>query len=81
MFSEKRVTSINFYIRRTFLVLRRREVVRAVILAGTNSSNLLELLDHKGVPSVFLGNNALGVPPDFKNRDVIFPTTSKGRKA
>jgi hypothetical protein len=30
-------------------VLHRREVVRAVILAGANSSNLLELLDHKGV--------------------------------
>jgi hypothetical protein len=48
-------------------VLHHREVVRAVILAGTNSNNLLELLDHKGVPSALLGSNALGVPPDFKN--------------
>jgi len=47
-------------------VLHRREVVRAVILAGANSSNLLELLDHKGVRPVLLGNNALGVPPDFR---------------
>jgi hypothetical protein len=48
-------------------VLHHREVVRAVILAGTNSSNLLEPLDHKGVLFVLLCNNALGVPPDFKN--------------
>src|SRR5665213_281192 len=28
--------------------VQRHDVVRAVILAGANSSNLLELLDHKG---------------------------------
>jgi hypothetical protein len=38
-------------------VLHHREVVRAVILAGKNSSKLLELLDHKGIPSVLLGDN------------------------
>lgn len=53
-------------------VVQRRDVVRAVILAGTNSTNLIEMLDHKGVPSVVLGNNVLGEPQDFKNSDVIF---------
>src|SRR5665213_1041721 len=51
-------------------VLQRRDVVRAVILAGTNSTNLLELLDNKGIPSVVLGNNVLGECLDLEN-DVI----------
>lgn len=59
-------------------VVQRRDVVRAVILAGTNSSNLIELLDHKGIPSVVLGNNVLGKAPDFKNRDVIFSDDTQG---
>ena len=53
-------------------VVQRRDVVRAVILAGTNSTNLIEMLDHKGIPSVVLGNNFLGEPRDFKNNDVVF---------
>ena len=48
-------------------MLHHLEVVRAVIQAGTKSSNLLELLDRKGIPSMLLGDNALGGPPDFKN--------------
>ncbi len=59
-------------------VVQRRDVVRAVILAGTNSSNLIELLDHKGIPSVVLGNNILGAPPDFRNSDVIFSDDIQG---
>ncbi len=59
-------------------VVQRRDVVRAVILAGTNSTNLLELLDHKGIPSVVLGNNVLGQPSDFKNNDVIFSDDRQG---
>lgn len=59
-------------------VVQRRDVVRAVILAGTNSSNLIELLDHKGIPSVVLGNNVLGKTPDFKNNDVIFSDDTQG---
>lgn len=62
-------------------MLNRSGVVRAVILGGTNSSNLLELLDHNGIPSVLLGNNALDVPPNFENSEMIFPMTSKGCKA
>lgn len=41
-------------------ILQSPELIRAAILAGTNSQNLLELLAHKGVPSVVLGNNVLG---------------------
>jgi DNA-binding LacI/PurR family transcriptional regulator len=60
-------------------VVQRRDVVRAVILAGTNSSNLIELLDHKGIPSVVLGNNILGgTVPNFRNSDVIFSDDVQG---
>ncbi len=59
-------------------VVQRRDVVRAVILAGTNSSNLIELLDHKGIPSVVLGNNIFGELPGFKNNDVIFSDDIQG---
>jgi DNA-binding LacI/PurR family transcriptional regulator len=41
-------------------VLQRGDVVRAVILSGTNSQNLLELLTHKSIPFVVLGNNVVG---------------------
>jgi DNA-binding LacI/PurR family transcriptional regulator len=53
-------------------VVQRRDVVRAVILAGTNSNNLIEMLDHRGIPSVVLGNNVLGEPQNFKNNDAVF---------
>ncbi len=59
-------------------VVQRRDVVRAVILAGSNSSNLIELLDHKGIPSVVLGNNVFGDPMNFKNNDVIFADDIQG---
>jgi DNA-binding LacI/PurR family transcriptional regulator len=41
-------------------VVQRHDIVRGVILAGTNSLNLLELLADKGVPFVVLGNNVMG---------------------
>ena len=41
-------------------VLRRREIARAVILAGTNSQNLLELLTYREIPFAVLGNNVIG---------------------
>ncbi len=59
-------------------VVQRRDVVRAVILAGTNSSNLIEMLDHKGIPSVVLGNNVLGDVSDYKNCDVIYSDDIQG---
>ncbi len=36
------------------------EIIRGAILAGTNSQSLLDLLSHKGIPFVVLGNNVVG---------------------
>lgn len=58
-------------------VIQRRDIVRAVILAGTNSTNLMELLDHKGIPYVVLGNNVIGDANGRKN-DVIFSDETQG---
>jgi LacI family transcriptional regulator len=41
-------------------ILQRRDIIGAVIVAGTNSQNLLDLLSHKGIPFVVLGNNVVG---------------------
>lgn len=58
-------------------VVQRRDVVRALILAGTNSTNLIELLNNKGIPYVVLGNNVIGEMQDLKN-DVIFSDDTQG---
>jgi DNA-binding LacI/PurR family transcriptional regulator len=58
-------------------VVQRRDVVRAVILAGTNSINLVELLNNKGIPYVVLGNNVIGDIQHLKN-DVIFSDDTQG---
>ena len=51
--------------------LRRGNLVRAAILAGTNSPNLLTLLSKKGIPFAVLGNNVIGEwePNDY---DVVW---------
>jgi len=41
-------------------LLQDRKVVRGVIVAGTNSQNLLDALADRGLPLVCLGNNMLG---------------------
>jgi DNA-binding LacI/PurR family transcriptional regulator len=56
--------------------VQRRDVVRAVILAGTNSSNLLELFHNKGIPYVVLGNNVIGDLQRLEN--VIFSDDTQG---
>lgn len=58
-------------------VVQRRDVVRALILAGTNSTNLTDLLDRKGIPYVALGNNILGKTDDAAN-DLIFADDIQG---
>lgn len=58
-------------------VVQRRDVVRAIILAGTNSSNLIELLNNKGIPCVVLGNNVIGDLDQLKN-DAIFSDDTQG---
>jgi DNA-binding LacI/PurR family transcriptional regulator len=44
-------------------ILEHREFVSGVILGGTNSQHLLDLLQHKGLPFAVLGNN---VVPDWQ---------------
>jgi len=41
-------------------ILERRDLVSGFIIAGTNSQNLLDLLDHERLPFVVLGNNVIG---------------------
>jgi len=42
------------------LILQRRDIVRAAILAGTNSQNLLVSLTRRGLPFTVFGNNVVG---------------------
>lgn len=58
-------------------VVQRRDVVRAAILAGTNSTHLIDLLNHKGIPCVVLGNNVIGDTTELKV-DAIFSDESQG---
>lgn len=59
-------------------VLQRHDVIRAVILAGTNSANLIKLLEHKGISFVVLGNNVVGEQQDLKKNDVVFADDIQG---
>ncbi|MHB8216037.1 MAG: LacI family DNA-binding transcriptional regulator [Candidatus Sulfotelmatobacter sp.] len=58
-------------------VLQRHDLVRGVVLAGTNSTNLLELLGEKGIPFVVLGNNVMGEFTASKC-DVVFSDDVQG---
>src|ERR1017187_7960721 len=58
-------------------VVQRRDIIRGVILAGTNSPNLLELLSEKSVPFVVLGNNVMGEVPQ-PNYDMVFSDDIQG---
>lgn len=58
-------------------VVQRRDVVRAVILAGTNFTNLIQLLEHRGVTFVALGNNLIN-PPQKLLHDVVFSDDVQG---
>jgi DNA-binding LacI/PurR family transcriptional regulator len=58
-------------------VVQRRDIIRGVILAGTNSPNLLELLSEKGVPFVVLGNNVMGEATQ-PNYDMVFSDDIQG---
>ena len=59
-------------------VVERQDVIRAVILAGTNSMNLIQLLGEKGIPFAVLGNNVIGEQQDLKNNDVVFADDIQG---
>ena len=58
-------------------VVQRHDLVRGVILAGTNSTDLLEFLARREVPFVVLGNNVLG---EVENSpyDVVFSDDIQG---
>ena len=58
-------------------LMRRRDVASALILAGTNSENLLLALRQRGVPFVVLGNNVLG---DWQgdSYDAVFSDSVQG---
>lgn len=58
-------------------ILERNDLVRALILAGTNSTNLTRLLDQKGIPYVALGSNILG-DVDEIGSDLIFSDDTEG---
>ena len=53
-------------------LLQNRKLVRGVIVAGTNSQNLLDALAYRGLPLVCLGNNVVGDWDRDKNSAVFF---------
>jgi LacI family transcriptional regulator, galactose operon repressor len=53
-------------------ILHRRQVISGVIVAGTNSQHLLDLLTRRGIPWVALGNNILGDRPEVQNGGIYF---------
>lgn len=53
-------------------VVQRHDLVRAVIVAGTNSIELLKLLDQRNIPAVVFGNNVIGGEQDLKNHHAVF---------
>jgi DNA-binding LacI/PurR family transcriptional regulator len=58
-------------------LVQRRDVVQGVVLAGTNSPNLLELLTYKNIPFVVLGNNLMG-ETEQSDYDVVFSDDIQG---
>ncbi|WP_263367375.1 LacI family DNA-binding transcriptional regulator [Edaphobacter bradus] len=58
-------------------VVQRHDMVRGVLLTGTNFGNLIELLYNKGITSVALGNNLIG-DPKLLNTDAVFSDDIQG---
>jgi DNA-binding LacI/PurR family transcriptional regulator len=52
-------------------VVQRHDVVRGAILAGTNSMNLIELLERRNITFSLLGNNLLDRPQQFPYDEVV----------
>lgn len=53
-------------------ILHRSRMISGVIAAGTNSQNLLDLLERRGIPWVGLGNNVIGELPETQTGLVYF---------
>lgn len=58
-------------------VVQRHDMVRGVLLTGTNFGNLIELLYNKGITSVALANNLVG-DPELLNTDAVFSDDIQG---
>jgi LacI family transcriptional regulator len=58
-------------------VAQQRDIVRGLILSGTNSTNFIDLLNSKEIPFVLNGNNLIGQPHELQN-DVIFSDDIQG---
>jgi DNA-binding LacI/PurR family transcriptional regulator len=59
-------------------VVQRHDMVRSVILAGTNTPNLLDLLSHRGIPFVALGNNVVLKDANDLQFDAVFSDDVQG---
>ncbi len=59
-------------------IVQRTDMIRSVILAGTNTANLLELLDYRGVPYVALGNNVVVKDTNDLKCDAVFSDDIQG---
>jgi DNA-binding LacI/PurR family transcriptional regulator len=59
-------------------ILQRHDAVRAVILAGTNSMNMLRFLERKNITFAVLGNNVIDATDDLKQHDVVFADDIQG---
>lgn len=59
-------------------VVQRQDLVRAVVVAGTNSVELLKLLDRRNIPTVVFGNNVIGGEEDLKHHDAVFVDDIQG---
>jgi DNA-binding LacI/PurR family transcriptional regulator len=59
-------------------LIERRDLIRGVILAGTNSTNLLELLKHKGITFGVLGNNVIGDQAHLEDSDAVYADDIQG---
>lgn len=59
-------------------IVGRSDLIRGVILAGTNSTNLLELLRHKGITFSVLGNNVMGERAQLEEYDVVYADDIQG---
>lgn len=59
-------------------VLHPHDMARAVILAGSNSTDLIKLLAHKRIPITIFGNNVFGDPQELESHDTVFVDDIQG---
>jgi DNA-binding LacI/PurR family transcriptional regulator len=59
-------------------IIGRPDLIRGIILAGTNSANLLELLQRKRITFSVLGNNVMGERAQLERCDVVYADDIQG---